>query len=130
VMVVRTDGTEDAIDHDAKPADPRSLALTLHRGRVSRERQVQRLVDRLVGAGDGLAHLGPPDREVRLLAEAVEDGDAVWIEYEKGFNVGGRTSLLMLDELHIEPRTVVAWCRTWQTEESFPLYTIRSVEPA
>ena len=70
------------------------------------------------------------DDAVRLLAEAAERGTAVWIEYESVFSTSGKTSWLLLDELHIEPRQVVAWCRTRQKEESFPLYSIRLVELA
>jgi Helicase conserved C-terminal domain len=132
VVVAMANGVEKVIDQDAEAeaADPRSLAVMLHRGRLLQEKQIQRLVDLMVGAGDGMVHTQLPDSEVRLLAEAAECGDAVLIEYEKGFSINGRTSLLELDELHIEPRRVVAWCRTWGTEESFPLYTIRSVKLA
>jgi Helicase conserved C-terminal domain len=126
---VMADGTLAVTDHDVQLTDPRSLAVMLQQRRLPRERLVQRLVDRLLGA-DGMGYIRLRDSEVRILAEAAECGAAVWVEYEKGFSISGRTSLLMLDELHIEPRAVVAWCRTWQREESFPLSSIRSVELA
>ncbi len=54
----------------------------------------------------------------------------MWIKHEGVFSTSGKAGWLLLDELHIEPRRVVAWCRTRQKEESFPLSSIRSVELA
>ncbi len=109
VTVVTADGTVEVVDPDV--------------GHVA-------LIDRLRGANGGVSFTRLTDDAVRLLAEAAERGTAVWIEYESVFSTSGKTSWLLLDELDIESRQVVAWCHTRQKEESFPLYSIRSVELA
>ncbi len=130
VTAVTADGIVDVIAPDAGRVDPDNLAARLHTAPVPSQQQVQALVDRLRDADSGLGFARLPDEEVQLLAEAAEDGAAVWIKYESVFSTSGKTSWLLLDELHIEPRRVVAWCRTRQKEESFPLSSIRSVELA
>jgi hypothetical protein len=109
---------------------PDSLAALLHTAPVPLEQRIDALTERLLGTHSALSHTGLPADQVRLLAEAAERGTAVWIEHEKTFTVSGRTSLLLLDELHLEPSGIVAWCHTWQTEETFRPFSIRSVEPA
>ncbi len=130
VTAVTADGIVDVTTPDAGQAGPGILAARLHMAPLPSEQQVQVLIDRLRDADSGLGFTRLPDEEVRLLAEAAEHGTAVWIKYESVFSTSGKTSWLLLDELHIEPRQVVAWCCTRQKEESFPLYSIRSVEPA
>lgn len=130
VTVVTVDGIVDVTVPDAGQVGPDILAARLHMAPLPSEEQVQVLIDRLRDADSGPGFTRLPDEEARLLAEAVERGTAVWIKYESVFSTSGKTSWLLLDELHIEPRQIVAWCRTRQKEESFPLYLIRSVEPA
>jgi hypothetical protein len=127
---VTAEGIVDVTVPDAGQIGPGILAARLHMAPVPSEQQVQVLIDRLRDADSSLSPTLLPDEEARLLAEATEYGTAVWIKYESVFSTSGKTSWLLLDELHIEPRQVVAWCRTRQKEESFPLYSIRSVEPA
>jgi len=130
VTAVTADGIVDVTTPDAGQVGPGILAARLHVAPLPSRQQVQVLIDRLRDADSGLGFTRLPDEEARLLAEAAERGTAVWIKYESVFSTSGKTSWLLLDELHIEPRQVVAWCRTRQKEESFPLYSIRLVELA
>ena len=130
VTAVTADGIVDVTTPDAGQVGPGILAARLHVAPLPSRQQVQVLIDRLRDADSGLGFTRLPDEEVRLLAEAAEHGTAVWIKYESVFSTSGKTSWLLLDELHIEPRQVVGWCRTRQKEESFPLYSIRLVELA
>jgi hypothetical protein len=126
---VTADGIVDVTTPEAEQVGPGILATRLHVAPLPGDQQVQVLIDRLRDAGSPLGYTLLPDEEVRLLAEAAERGTAVWIKYESVFSASGKTSWLLLDELHIKPCQVVAWCSTRQKEESFPLYSIRSVEP-
>jgi hypothetical protein len=120
VTAVTDGGIVDVTTPDVEQAGHCILAARLHVAPLPSKQQVQVLIDRLHDVDSGLGFTRLPGEEMRLLAEAAERGTAVWIKYESVFSTSGKTSWLLLDELHIEPRQVVAWCRTRQKEESFP----------
>lgn len=130
VTAVTADGFVETIDLDASRVDPSRLAARLYTAPVPNQQRVQALIDRLRDADSGLGFARLPDEEVRLLAEAAVPGTAVWIKYESAFSTSGKGSWRLLDELHIEPRQVVAWCCTRQKQKTYPQYSIKSVEPA
>jgi hypothetical protein len=130
VTAVTADGIVETIDLDAGRVDPSRLAARLYTAPVPNQQRVQALIDRLRDADSGLGFARLADEEVRLLAEAAVHGTAVWIKYESAFSTSGKGSWRLLDELHIEPRQVVAWCCTRQKQKTYPLYSIKSVEPA
>ena len=130
VTAVTADGIVETIDLDASRVDPSRLAARLYTAPVPNQQRVQALINRLRDADSGLGFARLPDEEVRLLVEAAMHGTAVWIKYESAFSTSGKGSWRLLDELHIDPRQVVAWCCTRQKQKAYPLYSIKSVEPA
>jgi hypothetical protein len=112
VTAVAAGGIVESTDLDAGRGDPAILAARLYTTPMPSLQQIDVAVDRLRDANSGMGFIRLPDDDVRLLAEAAVHGTAVWIKYESVLSTSGKGSWRLLEELHIEPHQMAAWCCT------------------
>jgi len=110
--------------------DPLETARQLCRDPARTDRRIEAAVNRLVSYDDGQrCHTRLTADELRLLARAQEDGLAVIIEKSRSL-ISSATSRYLLDEVSIEHAQVRGWDPRWESEATFRVSDLTSVQAA
>lgn len=111
----------------APSAPPRAPAPRTAPARPARAVDPDPAVPGLV-PGDGLARMLPRlvPVEVRVLTRALDEDEAVQIQYVDG---SGRRTTRVVSELVLEPPFLLGWCHLREDERQFALARIEAVRP-